>query len=193
MLNMKFATTAAAAAAVVVFAASVGTSGAQTVVVDTVAEIVNFVGVRADQDLDFGSMTSPNATMTVEVEGLAGNSGGAQPADILGSATGFVHFGDHHPAIIAATGLPSTPVEVDLPTVGIFLTCSACPSTAPDLLVDQFEGGLGGVEQAGTTLKGNINGQSGQVRFWIGATLRVVKNQPVGVYTGTFDAIVSFP
>jgi spore coat protein U-like protein len=134
------------------------------------ATVVEVITIEKDVDLDFGTFASglSEGTVSMETNGTRNQTGGVV---LLDTDAG-------NPATFIVHGTNNGHYFVTLPTENsITLTLS---TGTEQMTIASFTHNAGGI----------LDG-TGQATFNVGGVLTVPADQPAGVYTGTFDVIVT--
>jgi len=136
------------------------------------AHIIRPITIKADRDLAFGNIVSPNATATVTI--TSANPGVVTYSD-PGTKPG-TQVGTQNSAKFIVTGEPGFTFDVTQPTTSIFLSNGAATPTF--LLLVLAAGSQGSNPVADVT---------GTVSFYVGGTLTIPTNKLAGTYSNAFS------
>ena len=142
------------------------------------ANIVAALQISSDIKLDFGSMSIPNDNVSVTLSTANARSADkASNISLLPGATTNAHF-----KVNGAVGLGYT---IMLPVDGTVTISNGTTTMA----IDAFKSLTPLSTSEG--LAGKLD-TSGNDAFVVGATLKVLKDQPTGTYNGSFDVMVTY-
>lgn len=131
------------------------------------AQILQQITSASAGVLDFGKVvpTATSGTITIAADGSLTNAGGAR----------YIPNSGAHVATLSFSGQPNQNISVDVPP-------SATIANGASSMTVNFNY---------PTLPTSI-GASGNVAMNYGGTLNVAQNQPAGIYSGTYDILVTY-
>jgi len=140
------------------------------------AHIIQPIAIQKNIDLNFGTVvpTENSGTVILSPTGVRTSTGGAV---LITSLPGTISS-----AKFTVTGQPDATYSISLPGGNSVQISNGGSGSDNKMFVNNFV--------SDPTPNGLL--ENGTQEFTVGATLEVKENQPVGMYTGTFEVTVSY-